>query len=193
MKMKGKQLRDTIKEEFLNHNFKNAIKEALKHASDKDIKNNLHQQLNEIDAIKERLKKREISNEDYYYGMNKIVMETLSAIDNIVGDTDEDWDFIDELTSSLKYNLVDQDESDIYNSQVEIVKTKEDGKVVFEFEMDKKEKGENFELLKKLYQELNYYERKEEETENTEEKEKIHNIIDAIKNRISQVNASTME
>lgn len=193
MTMKNKKLREEIKKEFLNHNYKSAIELTLEKTSDQEIKKKINKQINKLENIQKSLKNKEIDNESFYYGINEIVMEVLNTVDTITGEPDDDWDFIDELTSSLKYNLVDQDESEIYNSQVEMAKVQDDGKVVFEYELNEKDKDNSFDTLKKLYQQLNYYEKKESETDDAAKKDEIRNIIDAIKTRISQVSSSTME
>lgn len=193
MTMKNKKLREEIKKEFLNHNYKSAIELTLEQTSDQETKKKINKQINKLENIQKSLKNKEIDNESFYYGINEIVMEVLNTVDTITGEPDDDWDFIDELTSSLKYNLVDQDESEIYNSQVEMAKVQDDGKVVFEYELNEKDKDNSFDTLKKLYQQLNYYEKKESETDDAAKKDEIRNIIDAIKTRISQVSSSTME
>lgn len=193
MIMKNKRLRKKIKGEILNHNYQTAIKIALNQTKNQEIKNKLNEQINKLENIQKKLKNKEIDNESFYYGINEIVMETLNAVDTITGEPDDDWDFIDELTSSLKYNLVNQDNSEIYNSQVEIAQVKDGGEVVFENEFDENDKDNSFDTIKKLYQQLDYYEKKENETDDAAKKEEIRNIINAIKIRISQVTSSTAE
>ena len=187
-----KQIREKVKQELLRHNYKQAINTAIQYADNQKIRNNLQNILNKYEISVEELKNKQIDAQAFYYKMNEIVRDTLNNVDEIVGEPDEDWDFIDQLTSSLKFNLIDPDDAHNDGNAVFAVR-KKDGSVVFNFEIDETEKDENFKTLEKLYKQLNYYEKKEQEATDPIEKEKLQDIIKAINLRISQLNSSPNE
>ncbi len=187
-----KQIREKVKQELLRHNYKQAINIAIQYADNQKIRGNLQNILNKYEISVEELKNKQIDAQAFYYKMNEIVRDTLNNVDEIVGEPDEDWDFIDQLTSSLKFNLIDPDDAHSDGNAVFAVR-KKDGSVVFNFEIDETEKDENFKTLEKLYKQLNYYEKKEQEATDPIEKEKLQDIIKAINLRISQLNTSPNE
>ena len=187
-----KQIREQIKKELLQHNYKKAINTALQNTDNQNIKTSLQNVLNKYEISVKELKNKQIDAQSFYYKMNEIVRDTLNNVDEIVGEPDDDWDFIDQLTSSLKFNLIESDDAQTSGEAAFAVR-KKDGSVVFNFEVEDNEKDENFKTLEKLYKQLNYYEKKEQEEANPVEKEKLQDIIKAINIRISQLNSSPNE
>ncbi len=185
------KLRTEIKSRLKTRKYREALEMALRNTEDQNIKDKLNKNLNYYSSLVEQLNEKKIDNSDFYYGINKIVAETLDAVDEIIGEPDDDWDFVDELTSSLKFNLVAQDDEQNYTKQHVVMTKVDNGKVSFEYEPDLNDGSEQNRSrlrIRKLYEQLNYYEQKLQETEDTKEQAKLSSIIKAININISEEN-----
>ena len=183
--------RDKVKSKLKTRKYKEAIEIIKENTSVKSIHDNLNENLDYLSELEEKLKEKEIDTNDFYYGINKIVSKILDTVDKIVGEPDEDWDFVDELTSSLKFNLVDQSENEEFNQQNVVMTKVDNGQVSFEYEAnlnDDSQTNKSRIRIRKLYEQLNYYEEKLELNDDNKEKAKIHSIIKAINLNISEEN-----
>ena len=184
-------LRTEIKSRLKTRKYKEALEMALRNTDNEDIKDKLTKNLSYYSSLVEDLNEKKIDSNDFYYGINKIVADTLDAIDEIIGEPDNDWDFVDELTSSLKFNLVDREDEKKYTKQNVVMTKVDNGKVSFEYEADlndPSEENSSRRRIRKLYEQLNYYEEKLQQTQDTKEKAKLHSIIKAININISEEN-----
>jgi len=183
--------RDKVKSKLKARKYKEAIEIIKENTNVQSIHDNLNENLNYLSELKEQLKEKEIDTNDFYYGINKIVSQILDTVDKIIGEPDEDWDFVDELTSALKFNLVDQSENEEFNQQNVVMTKVENGQVSFEYEAnleDDSKRNKSRIRIRKLYEQLNYYEEKLESKDDKKEKAKIHSIIKAINLNISEEN-----
>lgn len=184
-------LRAEVKLKLRARKYKDALSITLQNAQNSQLKNKLSENIDYLSNLQSELTDKKIDTNAFYYGINKIVSDTLDAVDEIIGEPDEDWDFIDELTSSLKFNLVDQSEKEQFNQQNVVMTKVEDGQVSFEYQSNLNDSSENNQSrirVRKLYEQLNYYEEKLQSTEDTKEKAKLHSIIKAINLNISEEN-----
>jgi hypothetical protein len=182
---KKKQIREKIKEKLKKLEYKEAINTALKYCDNENDKIRLQKNLDKLNNIYDQLKNKQISNEKFYYSINNIVSDFLEIVDDIVGEPDDNWEFFDELSSSLKFNLVNQADED-YSSQDVVFAFNLDGKIVFDYENEKIANDPKIVKLKKLYQQLSYYEEQMKQSNNEDEKAKFRSIIKAIEQRISE-------
>lgn len=184
-------LRAEVKLKLRARKYKDALNIVLQNAQDSQLKNKISENIDYLSKLQSELTDKKIDTNAFYYGINKIVSDTLDAVDEIIGEPDEDWDFIDELTSSLKFNLVDQSEKEQFNQQNVVMTKVEDGQVSFEYQPNLDDSSENNQSrirIRKLYEQLNYYEEKLQTTDDMKEKAKLHSIIKAININISEEN-----
>ncbi|MEA3450737.1 MAG: hypothetical protein U9Q83_02405 [Bacteroidota bacterium] len=184
-------LRNKVKSKLKARKYKDTIELIKENTNVQSIHDNLDENLKYLSELQENLKEKVIDTNDYYYGINNIVSQILDTVDKIIGEPDEDWDFVDELTSSLKFNLVDQTENEEFNHQNVVMTKVENGQVSFEYEAnleDDSKRNKSRIRIRKLYEQLNYYEEKLDLKEDNKEKAKIHSIIKAINLNISEEN-----
>ncbi len=179
-----------IRQQIKEHLRKREYNEALNFLDDNcqrpETKAKLSNIKQKFQNIENEMNKSSIDNTAYYYEINQVVMDTLDITDEIVGAQDEDWDFIDELVSSLKFNLVAQDK-EIKDSPSFFEKKSTASE--FEATSQGNTTAETSEIMSKivlLTKQLNKYEEKELNTTDSEEKAKLRNIIDALNSQISE-------
>jgi hypothetical protein len=180
---KNKIVRQIVKEKLKNREYQQALNFLSKVSDNQQVKDDIAKIINDIKTIKNQLEKKEINADKYYYAINKSVINTLDILDKVTGSSEEDLEFWDELSSSLKFNLVDSDE--ILNS-----KRPKSGIHKIKAQLDPMQNKftpkQAKKRIEKLYQQLSIYEQKEQKENNPEQKAKINEIIQAIYYEIEQ-------
>lgn len=177
-----------IRKQVKEHLKKREYKKALNFLEDNCSENNkaynkLKNIIAEYNNIERQFSKENIDSTSYYYKMNQIVMDTLDITDEIAGEpSEEDWDFIDELVSSLKFNLVKKENQ---KQDQLLKKADKDAESSHKIRSEDKEKNIKSKILK-LAEQLNKYEELELNVDNHHQKAKYRDIIDAINNQISE-------
>ncbi len=179
-------IRKQVKEHLKKREYKKALNFLEDNCSENDkVYNKLKNTIAKYNNIEKEFREENIDSTSYYYKMNQIVMETLDITDEIAGEpSEEDWDFIDELVSSLKFNLVKK-ENEKQDQLLE--KTDKDAESSRKIKIRSEDKEKNIKSkILKLAEQLNKYEEKELNVDNHHKKAKYRDIIDAINNQISE-------
>ncbi len=172
-------IRKTVKQKLKNRKYEEALRFLMKLADNKDIIAELGQKLKLYERIKKQKDEDKISSEEFYYAINRIVVDVLGLLDKITGTSDDDLNFLDELSSSLKFNLIDPNESNFIERKKFLAQNQVKNQSDPLLEAPFKQKGRG-ERLEKLYQQLSFYEQKEQKEKNPDRKAKINDIIQAI-------------
>jgi len=177
-------------------NIRKEIKEHLKKREYTKALNFLHNSCNKIETqekvisvlknyefIEQEMTKNSIDSTAYYYKINQVVLDTLDITDEIIGEPDDDWDFIDDLVSSLKFNLIDQSDFEEATSDKKIIKDENGSSVEYSQSNESSEAKIN-EKINLLGKQLSKYEKLQREAKGAEEKVKYRGIVDAINSQI---------
>ena len=179
----NQNIRQTVKHFLKNRNYKEAIEYLDRYTNNETVKYKISIKLSEYAVLEQKFVENQIDNKSFFYGINKVVLDVLDITDEITGELDNDWDFIDELNSTLKFNLVDNPKKEEIRQSI----TKE-GKDVLNKQLSETEIIEEEKRLKDtirvLISQLHKYEEMELSTEIPSEKKKYHEIIEGINSQI---------
>ena len=177
------EIRKRIKEHLKNREYGEALNFLQNNCNKKETKDKLNNILRNYKQLEQKSNQSSIDATSYYYSINQVVMDTLDVTDEIIGEQDEDWDFIDDLVSSLKFNLLEPDQT---NSNVSFVKNQSTEDCITtqkQTESSAKEVSVN-EKIVQLEKQLSKYEKLESSAKTDEEKTKYRDIIEAINSQI---------
>lgn len=181
---KDQNIRHNVKLYLRNRDYKKAI-EYLDTCADSDkVKSKISNNMTEYKSLEKQFNKSQIDNRSFFYGVNKVVMDILDIIDEITGEPENDWDFIDELNSTLKFNLVDAPENGMkQQEQMQDTADTLDISQMSQFEL-KEQEIKLKDIIRKLINQLHKYEEMELSATDEEEKKRFHAIIEGINSQI---------
>ena len=176
-----KNIRFVVKQYLRNRDYKKAFEYLDSYSSDEKISSKILSNKSKYFSLQKEFQGKKIDNRKYFYGVSKVVMEMLDIVDEIEGKSDDDWDFIDELNSSLKFNLL---EEQIDPSNQQNVEQNDYSNKAFSDEEIKKEELKLKEIIRDLISQLHKYEELELLSEADEQKKKYHDIKEGINSQI---------
>ncbi len=177
------EIRKKIKEHLKNREYGEALNFLQNNCNKKETKDKLNNILQNYRQLEQKSSQSSIDATSYYYSINQVVMDTLDVADEIVGEQDEDWDFIDDLVSSLKFNLLEPDQTNSNATFIEKQSTKDNITMQEQTENSTKNIPIN-EKITQLEKQLSKYEKLENNAKTSEEKTKYRDIIEAINSQI---------
>ena len=179
----NRNIRKTVKNHLKNRDYKKAIEYLDSYTNSESVRTKISIKLSEYTVLEQKFDKNLIDNKSFFYGINKVVLDVLDITDEITGEPEDDWDFIDELNSTLKFNLIENPQKN--NMQHRITDESADviEKNLTEAEIIEQEK-ELKDIIRKLIGQLHKYEELELSSKNDEEKKKYHDIIEGINSQI---------
>ncbi|MBN2891658.1 MAG: hypothetical protein JXL97_07315 [Bacteroidales bacterium] len=180
----NQNIRQNVKLYLKNRDYKKAIEYLDTHAETENVKNKISTNLSEYKTLEQKLNKSQIDNKSFFYGVNKVVMDILDIIDEITGEPENDWDFIDELNSTLKFNLVDAPENGMKQQQDLHENSNNFDKIHLKKEDIKDQEISLKDTIRKLINQLHKYEEMEISATDAEERKRYHDIIDGINSQI---------
>lgn len=175
-------IRQEIKKHLKQREYVKAINFLQNNCNKEETKHKLNSVLKNYQHIEKEMNQSSIDSTAYYYKINQVVMDTLDLTDEIVGSTDEDWDFIDDLVSSLKFNLID-------------IEQKEDNEQMLENNLNKASSINQYSTQSEIIDDINSkisllskqlekYENLSQNAKSSEEVVKYQSIIQAINSQI---------
>ena len=178
----NRNIRQTVKHFLKNRDYKKAIKYLDEYTDNEIVKTKISKKLEQYSILEQKFDKNQIDNKSFFYGINKVVLDVLDITDEITGELEDDWDFIDELNSTLKFNLVDNPEK---LKQQEITPNIQDAieEKMSETEIIEEEKKLK-DTIRQLIAQLHKYEEMELSAKTPEEKKKYHEIIEGINSQV---------
>lgn len=188
--IKHQDIRKVVKLHLKNRDYVKAIESLEPFAADTQLKKKIHNNLSAYQNLEKELNSSNIDNTSFFYGINKMVLDILDITDEITGNTDNDWDFIDELNSTLKFNLVDSPNSSFIVQEekhtINDIESSNTQKIESQDNELKRKKEEKIikDNIRKLITQLHKYEEIELTTPDAEEKKKYRSIIEAINSQI---------
>lgn len=175
-------IRKQIKEHLKNREYSEALNFLQNNCNKEETQQKVNSLMSNYKSIEQEMNTSSIDTTAYYYRINQVVMDTLDIADEIIGEPDEDWDFIDDLVSSLKFNLVDQ--TDIEEASSEVSFFEDDNASHMQNRVPQQTQVDVNERISSLSKQLSKYEKLEQQAEKSEEKAKYRDIIEAINSQI---------
>ncbi|MBN2663344.1 MAG: hypothetical protein JXR68_06815 [Bacteroidales bacterium] len=175
-------IRQQIKEHLKNREYGEALNFLQNNCNKEETQQKVNSLMSNYKSIEQEMNRSSIDTTAYYYRINQVVMDTLDIADEIIGEPDEDWDFIDDLVSSLKFNLVDQTDDEKGSS--EIIAFEDDNASHVQNKQSQLYQVDVNERINSLGKQLSKYEKLEQQALKSEEKAKYRDIIEAINSQI---------
>ncbi len=185
----NQNIRNTVKVLLRNRDYKKAIEYLSNYAENDKVKHKISNNLSEYNNLESRFNTSQIDNQSYFYAVNKFVVNILEITDEIVGVKDDDWDFIDEMSSNLKFNLVEESQQ----MQTEInqmidkelfLDLNETSAKQLDFSKVKEQEKNLKDVIRKLSYLMHKYEELKLSAKTKEEEKKYHDIIEGINSQV---------